>query len=309
MKRILIQDDDPVSKQQLRGYLIQQGYETMVPSHRSHARCLVASGKCQVLLCGSDSTSSDGLSFIREIRQSFPRLAILILSEKADVLDRVLGLEMGADDYICKPFHPREVLARIRSITRRVDIMGPLASSSTSDATRRPDKVINFGSWNLLTASRQLLDENGNEILLTNGEFRMLLVLVTHPQRVLTRDQLLDLTVGRKWTPFDRAVDKQIAGLRRKLGEKATGNQLVKTIRGEGYMFLAPVRAIIARSAPAWQAKSSSGSCKSLVPVRRKFTHPLPLQSAPEYSDSVTYPPFRNDLNGNQGPAVEAKRL
>lgn len=171
----------------------------------------------------------DGLSLCRRLRAAGD-MPVLMVTAKGDDIDRIVGLEVGADDYLPKPFNPRELVARVRAILRR-----------TRDQHRAVPPIANerygFGGWSLDVGARAVTCPDGNEIELTAGEFDLLLCLVTHPQRVLNRDQLLDWTRGRSVGPFDRAVDVQLSRLRRKLAAAPGGGTIIKTVRGGGYQF------------------------------------------------------------------------
>ena len=156
-------------------------------------------------------------------------MPVIMLTARGEETDRIVGLEMGADDYLVKPFSPRELLARIKAVLRRARA---LPESRVADVRR-----FRFGGWTLELARRQLLSPEGVVVPLSAGEYRLLTVLLSHPNQVLTRDQLLDLTRGREALPFDRSIDVQIGRLRRRLGE--VGVALIQTVRGEGYVFAA----------------------------------------------------------------------
>jgi two-component system OmpR family response regulator len=176
----------------------------------------------------------DGLSLALSLRAANPGLPIIMLTGRSETIDRIVGLEMGADDYLAKPFHLRELLARMRSVMRRAPVVD--ASAAAPEAT-----VIRFAGWQLDRAARTLLSPAGEEVRLTSGEFDLLVAFVTNPNQVMSRDRLLDVTRGRKATPFDRTIDVQIGRLRRKLEYDPQRPQLLKTVRGGGYIFTVPV--------------------------------------------------------------------
>jgi two-component system OmpR family response regulator len=175
----------------------------------------------------------DGLSLCRRLRASGD-MPVLMVTAKGDDIDRIVGLEVGADDYLPKPFNPRELVARVRAILRRTRDQHRAAPAAASERYR-------FGGWSLDVGARALLDPGGSDVELTAGEFDLLLCFVTHPQRVLNRDQLLDWTRGRSAGPFDRAVDVQLSRLRRRLATASGGETMIKTVRGGGYQFTLPV--------------------------------------------------------------------
>jgi len=173
----------------------------------------------------------DGLVLCRNIR-AHSRLPILMLTARGDDMDRIIGLEMGADDYLPKPFNPRELLARIRSILRRAeDHCGP----------SHPAKSLHFSGWTLDLAARNLIDADGIVIALSNGEFKILHVLAETPNCVFSRDQLMDVLSGHDSGPFDRTIDVMISRLRRRLNDDARDPQLIKTVRNEGYILASQV--------------------------------------------------------------------
>jgi two-component system OmpR family response regulator len=175
----------------------------------------------------------DGLSLCRRLRAS-SRVPILMLTARGDEIDRIIGLEMGADDYLSKPFNPRELLARVKSVLRRaVSLPESLADEDV--------RHFRFADWTLDTRTRQLLSPSGVVVDLSGSEYKLLRMLLDHPHRVLTRDQMLEFTQGREANVFDRAVDVQIGRLRRKLGDDPREPRLIKTVRNEGYVLSVPV--------------------------------------------------------------------
>jgi two-component system phosphate regulon response regulator OmpR len=174
----------------------------------------------------------DGLTLAREVRAGSD-VGIIMLTRRDDVLDRIIGLEVGADDYIAKPFHLREVLARVKSVLRRRE---PPTIQSDS-----PDEVIRFEGWRLDVARRQLVSPTGEDVALTTGEFDLLTALARHPGRVFGREALMDLTRGRSWEAFDRTIDAQVGRLRKKIEADPKNPMLVKSIRNVGYVFTGKV--------------------------------------------------------------------
>jgi two-component system OmpR family response regulator len=172
----------------------------------------------------------DGLALCRELRAQ-SRVPILMLTARGDELDRIIGLEMGADDYLPKPFHPRELLARIRSILRRVQELAGVG----------PAREYRFAGWILDLGARHLVGADGVAVPLSSGEFRLLQALVEHANRVMSRDRLMDVLSGREAGPFDRSVDVMIGRLRRRLGDDGREPEIIKTVRNEGYLFAAKV--------------------------------------------------------------------
>ncbi len=179
----------------------------------------------------------DGLTLTRKIRELFD-VGIIILSGRGDLTDRVVGLELGADDYVTKPFEPREIVARVRSVLRR--------NGRGTDRMERAGASVRsfqFDGWNLELSSRTLFDQAANPVPLTSGEFKLLEVFVTNANRVLSRDRLLDLVYENDTPAFDRSVDIRIGRVRKKLGDNPRNPRLIKTVRNDGYIFVGNVRA------------------------------------------------------------------
>jgi len=176
----------------------------------------------------------DGLTLARALRQE-STVGIIILTGRGEIVDRIIGLEMGADDYLPKPFHLRELLARVKSVLRRA------SSRSMENQAVSPRSKARFAGWNLDLSSRELLSPSGKEVRLTTGEFDLLAAFVNNANQVLTRDRLLDLARNREGGPFDRTIDVQVGRLRRKLEEDPQRPTMIKTVRGTGYIFTPPV--------------------------------------------------------------------
>ncbi len=181
----------------------------------------------------------DGFNLAREVRAR-NNVPIIMISGKGDMIDRVVGLELGADDYIAKPFHMREVLARVRAVLRRYETQG---SEATRVSQAEKGRRFEFDGWLLDAGRRALVNPEGKDCELTTAEFNLLLLLVERPGRVLSRDELMDLLKGHDWTPLDRSIDGLVARLRKKV-ERGEVPQLVKTVRGVGYVFAAQVRRV-----------------------------------------------------------------
>jgi DNA-binding response OmpR family regulator len=226
---ILVVDDDARIRQMLTRYLEEQGYRiTGVADGQAMRECLRDTVVDVILLDLVLPGGEDGLGLAREVR-SRSDVPIIMLTGRDDVIDRIVGLEIGADDYIAKPFHLREVLARLKTVLRR----RPLTSSNQGNGS----DVLRFEGWHLDLGRRQLLTSNGLEIVLTTGEFDMLATLAKHPGRVFSREVLMDLTHGRTLEAFDRTIDAQIARLRKKIEQDLKRPTLIKSVRGVGYVF------------------------------------------------------------------------
>jgi len=233
-QRILVVDDDAELRALLQSYLGVQGYAVVAVEDGQALRRELAAGSFDLVILDLMLPGDDGLSLCRELRAT-SSLPILMLTARGDELDRIVGLEMGADDYLPKPFHPRELLARIRSILRRMQDRVGVA----------PARALRFAGWRLDIGLRHLLDEDGVAVPLSTGEFRLLHALAESANRVLSRDRLTDVLSGREAGPFDRSVDVMIGRLRRRLGDDGREPTLIKTVRNEGYVLAAKVERVV----------------------------------------------------------------
>jgi two-component system OmpR family response regulator len=240
--RILVVDDDHRIRAMLRRYLVEEGFLVSEAADGVAMRATLESEKVDLVLLDLVMEGEDGLSLARGIRQR-SEIPVIILTGKGDLIDRVVGLEAGADDYIAKPFHLREVLARIRTVMRRA--RPPAASAAPSAppvADEKPGRdIILFDGWKLDLMRRELRRANDEIVPLTTGEFDLLNAFASHPNRVLGRDQLMDLVKGRDWAAYDRTIDTQIVRLRRKIEDDPSQPKLIKTVRGAGYVFATSV--------------------------------------------------------------------
>jgi len=233
---ILVVDDDREIRQLVGDYLRQNGYRVRLAADGREMRTALDDAPVDLIVLDLMLPGEDGLALCRTLRATpaTAQLPVLMLTARGDTIDRVVGLEMGADDYLPKPFEPRELLARIRNILRRTQ-----ASPGTAAAGQVVRYV--FAGWQLDTGLRRLTSPQGVVVPLSGAEFRMLRIFVEHAQRVLNRDQLMDLTKGREADPFDRSIDLQISRLRQKLGDDARAPELIKTVRNEGYVLASRV--------------------------------------------------------------------
>jgi two-component system phosphate regulon response regulator OmpR len=227
-ERILVVDDDPDIRAVLVEYLGSHGYAVSAVEDGARMRESLAQSLPDVVLLDVTLRGEDGLSLARFLREHY-RVGIIMVTAAGDVIDRVLGLEMGADDYVAKPFDLRELRARLKSVLRR------LAAKPRKEAA---SSRIRVGRCLLDLKSRTLTDAEGREVAITSMEFDLLKALIEHPNQVLSRDQLLTLTRNREWEPFDRSVDIRITRLRRKVEEDPAHPRAIKTVRGAGYMFI-----------------------------------------------------------------------
>jgi len=230
--RILVVDDDAAIREMLSDYLGDSGYEVALAEDAAAARAGIANFRPDVVLLDVNMPGEDGLSLARHLREQHD-LPIIMVTAADEVVDRVVGLEVGADDYLTKPFDPRELRARIKSVLRRYERPAAAPDTATAESSR-----VRIGRCWLDLDARRLEDEAGQEVPLTSMEFDLLRVFVERPNRVLSRDQLLQATQNRDWDPFDRSIDIRIARLRKKLEHDPDKPGALKTIRGAGYMFV-----------------------------------------------------------------------
>jgi two-component system, OmpR family, response regulator len=233
MPHILVVDDDREIRDLLSKFLERQRLRITSARDGKEARRAFINGHFQLVVLDLMMPGEDGLELARWLR-SESNVPIIMLTAMAEETDRIIGLELGADDYVTKPFNPRELLARIRAVLRRT---GESEDKSPEGSAR----TYKFSGWLLETARRRLLDPAGVEVAITGGEYELLVALLDRPNRVLTRDMLLDLLRGRQAGPFDRAIDVAVSRLRRKLEDDGRNSQLIKTVRGGGYVLSTPV--------------------------------------------------------------------
>ncbi len=229
---VLIVDDDPEIRDLLGRYLKKHGYRVDRAADGREMARLLETGRFDLVVLDLMLPGEDGLSLCRRLRASSD-LPVIMLTAMGDETDRIVGLEIGADDYLPKPFNPRELLARIKAVLRRGGALRPPEGETPAG--------LEFDGWRIDVGRRELFAPDGVLVPLTSGEFDLLLALAERPQRVLSRDQLLDLTKGRAAQPFDRSIDVQLSRLRRKIEADPKEPQLIKTVRGGGYMLTARV--------------------------------------------------------------------
>ena len=220
----------------LRRYLTEEGFTVSEAASGTAARAVLEREPIGLVLLDLMLPGEDGISLARHIREH-SQIPVIMLTGKGDLIDRVAGLEAGADDYIVKPFELRELLARIRSVMRRAPTSTPPQAAATGAGKAGPADVLLFQGWRLDLSRRELSRQSGESVSLTASEFDLLSVFARHPNRVLSREQLMDLVKGREWAAFDRAIDTQIVRLRRKIETDPGSPSLVKTVRGAGYVF------------------------------------------------------------------------
>jgi two-component system OmpR family response regulator len=232
-QHILIVDDDREIRSLLRDYLEKNGYKVTAVADGKGMRRAIEQSHINLIVLDLMLPGEDGVTLCRELR-AHSQIPVLMLTALAEEVDRIVGLEVGADDYLAKPFSPRELVGRIKAILRRTAYM---PREPAPDAV----KGYSFGEWRLDTTARTLTHVDGTEIALGGAEFRLLSVLLAHPKRVLSRVQLMELLRGRDIDPFDRSIDVRISRLRQTLRDDARAPTIIKTIYGEGYVIGVPV--------------------------------------------------------------------
>lgn len=232
-EQILVVDDDPEIRSLLADYLGRNGYRVTTAADGRAMWPQLEQGRVDLVILDIMLPGDDGLVLCRNLRAR-SEVPIIMLTARGEDMDRIIGLEMGADDYLPKPFNPRELLARIKGVLRR-------ARAARAEGFPADTRRVRFAAWTLDVTGRQLVSPAGVVVPLSGGEYRLLTVFLEHPRRVLSRDQILDLCQGRDWDPFDRSIDVQVSRLRRRLGEDAREPELIKTVRGEGYILAAEV--------------------------------------------------------------------
>ena len=228
---LLLVDDEPGLREPLAEYLSGQGFSVLEAESAAAARTTLAETTPDLVLLDIMMPGEDGLSLCRHLVETRD-LPVILLTARGEATDRIVGLEIGADDYVTKPFEPRELVARIRSVLRR---------SERAPIVQDEELVYRFDGWTLDPLKRKLVDPDGATVPISTAEFRMLRAFCDHPRQVLDRDRLLDMVQGREAQLFDRAVDNQVSRLRRKIEADSRNPQLIQTVRGGGYRLSADV--------------------------------------------------------------------
>ncbi|CAM5370897.1 MULTISPECIES: response regulator [unclassified Thauera] len=237
---ILIVDDDRDIRHLLADYLEKQGLRCTTAADGREMKAALEQHRIDLIVLDVMMPGDDGLTLCRNLRAGGGAHAgtpILMLTARGEDMDRIIGLEMGADDYLPKPFVPRELLARVRSVLRRTRALPPNLDASPPANAR----ALHFAHWQLDTVNRHLVDADGTVVPLSGAEYRMLSVFLSHPQKVLSRDQLMELTQGREADIFDRSIDLLVSRLRQRLGDNARESSIIKTVRNEGYVLATEV--------------------------------------------------------------------
>lgn len=229
--KILVVDDDELTRQVLSSYFENEGYDVLCAATAEEAEELLALGAVDLILLDIRMPGKDGLTLTRELRVN-NEVGIILVTGSQDEVDRLIGLECGADEYVTKPFNPREILARAKNLIRRVRLCQQARLADNGDYILKA-----FDRWKLNPVRRQLIDEHQDTVQLTEGEFQLLKSLMDHAGHIMTRDQILDQIRNREWVPTDRTVDVLIGRLRRKLGDDSANPRLILTVHGVGYLF------------------------------------------------------------------------
>lgn len=242
---IAVVDDDDKVRRLLRRCFEPEGYRVSEAANGAELEAIMAREPVDLITLDLGLAGDDGLSVARSVR-SRSAIPIIMVTGKGDPIDKIVGLEVGADDYISKPFHVREVLARVRSVLRRSGLQAghePAAPASPPGPAAVPagGDVYRFGDWVLDIPHRELRGAGAEPTTLTTGEFELLHLMVRNAQRVLTRDQIMDNLKGHDWSPYDRSIDNQVARLRKKIEDDPSRPQFIKTVRGVGYSFTGDV--------------------------------------------------------------------
>ncbi len=234
LPHILLVDDERDIREPLAAYLSRNGLRVTKAENAAAARQALAAYAIDLVLLDIMMPGEDGLALAGFIRAT-TSIPVILVTARTEETDRVVGLEIGADDYVCKPFSPRELLARIKAVLRRAGENGSRVRAPEAD-------TYGFGPWLLRTGERELVGEDGVAIPLSTGEYNLLHAFVTRPRRVLSREQLLDLSQGRELAAFERSIDNHISRLRKKIEANPSEPKLIKTVWGGGYMLAAEVR-------------------------------------------------------------------
>ncbi len=228
---ILVVDDDAQIREMLEDYLGMHGFEVFPAENGESMHTELTQHHPDLVLLNVNKPGEDGLTLARHLRE-YLDIGVIMVTAAGDVVDRILGLEVGADDYVAKPFDPRELLARIKSVLRRMD------SRREQPETITTTRSIRFGRFALDLDAHRLLDAEGMEVAITSMEYELLKALGERPNRVLSRDQILNLTQNRDWDPFDRSIDIRVTRIRRKIEADPSHPRIIRTVRGTGYMFV-----------------------------------------------------------------------
>jgi len=244
VQHILVVDDDPIICELLEKYLSAEGFFVSTAQSGEAMRRVMTNGTVDLAILDLMMPGEDGLTLTRYLQHEHADVSIVILTAKSETVDRIIGLEMGADDYIVKPFDLRELLARIKSVLRRRQRVTNREVDNIPLTRLRNASQVCFAGWRLDLSLYQLISPQNDKVPLTSGEFELLMAFIRHPHRVLSRDELLTIIHNREAGPFDRSIDVQVGRLRRKIEIDPSQPELVKTVRGAGYLFTPTVHTV-----------------------------------------------------------------
>jgi len=230
-ERLLVVDDEEDIRELLDTYLTGYGFEVRTVASGAQMRAALQEAPCDLVLLDLGLPGEDGLTLARELRAD-PGIGIIIVTGRGQPVDRIIGLEVGADDYVAKPFELRELVARVRSVLRRMHAAAPAAAGDAAS-----DGRLSFDGWRIDLAARSLHRPDDAPVSLTTGEFDLLAAFVRHPNKALSRDELMDMIHRREAGPYDRSIDVQVGRLRRKIERDPSSPELIKSVRGIGYIF------------------------------------------------------------------------
>ena len=234
--QVLVVDDEPELRSLLAEYLGRHGFAVRAAADAAEARALVAQARPPVAILDIHMPGEDGLSLARWLRESHPMTGIVMLTTAGEAVDRIVGLELGADDYLPKPFELRELLARVRALHRRIALQAAAAAAAPSPAPAA--RGVRFGDRVLDLEQRRLFAPDGSDIPITAAEFDLLALFARHPNRPLNRDQIMEQAHNRGWDVFDRSIDLRVMRLRRKIERNPDKPEVLKTVRNVGYVFV-----------------------------------------------------------------------
>jgi two-component system phosphate regulon response regulator OmpR len=238
--RLLVVDDEPELRELLAEYFGRHGFDVRVAADAVAARAAIAESLPALALLDINMPGENGLSLARWLRETQPRVGVIMLTTASESIDRIVGLELGADDYVPKPFEMRELLARARAVIRRLAVArdGAAAPAAAAPEAQAPSRRVRFGTFELNLDERRLVDAAGGDVDISAAEFDLLALFARHPNRPLNRDQIMEQAHHRGWDVFDRSIDLRVMRLRRKIERNPDKPELIKTVRNVGYVFV-----------------------------------------------------------------------
>jgi two-component system phosphate regulon response regulator OmpR len=236
---VLVVDDEPELRSLLAEYFGRHGFEVRTAADAAAARLAIAEAPPAMAILDINMPGENGLSLARWMREAHPRVGLVMLTTAGESVDRIVGLELGADDYVPKPFEMRELLARVRAVLRRLETMtAAAATQSAAEATSSPGRRVRFGACQLDLDERRLIGADGSDVEISAAEFDLLSLFARHPNRPLNRDQIMEQAHNRGWDVFDRSIDLRVMRLRRKIERNPDKPEFIKTVRNVGYVFV-----------------------------------------------------------------------